>query len=243
MDQSITDITPLTLLDYPGKTACILWSGGCNMRCRYCYNAELLQSNCRQDTCFPSVPKESSLANFLKARAGFLDGVVLSGGECSLNKHLPDICRLARSLDYAVKMDTNGSRPDVVRQLVSEGLVQYIALDYKAPRHLFNDITQCAGHVYDAFSRTLDWLISLNFPFEVRTTVHPDLLDEENINMIIDDLEQRGYGGTYYLQYYFHTDSTLGSLKQPVHHFDRSLLSDSIPTGFRNFEKLSLKTA
>lgn len=242
MYQSIVDITPLTLLDYPEKAACILWSAGCNMRCAYCYNAELLHARPR-NACFPSVPKEPGLTRFLQARAGFLDGVVLSGGECTLNPELPGIARLARSLGYDVKLDTNGSNPDVVRRLVAEGLVQYIALDYKAPAALFTGMTRASSRLFDAFSQTLDWLIAEDVPFEVRTTVHPDLLDERAINLIIGDLAARGYRGTYYLQHYFHTDTTLGGLRQPVHRFDPALLSPALPVGLRNFERHSRKSA
>ncbi len=236
MNQGISDITPLTLLDYPGKASCILWFAGCNMRCLYCYNADLVQQNRQsRDACFPSVPHVAGLREFLEERAGFLDAVVASGGECTLNPRLPEICRMARELGYLVKIDTNGSNPAVVRRLVADGLVDFIALDYKAPPSSFEIITRCRVNIYKRFSETLDWLIGSGINFEVRTTVHPDLLDENNINRIIDDLASRGYKGTYYLQHYFHTSDNLGKLSLPRASFDSALLSDGLEIQLRHF--------
>ncbi len=236
MNQGIEDITPLTLMDYPGKAACILWFGGCNMRCRYCYNADLAKG-CKAKAAFPTHLREKSLEEFLRSRAGFLDGVVLSGGECSLCPDLPSICQLARSLGYAVKMDTNGTRPDVIRQLVGDGLIDYIALDYKAPPSLFSSITGgCTQRQWEAFSESLQYLIGSGFPFEVRTTVHPDLLEEKDISNIIEDLLSRGYQGTYYIQHYFHTDNNMEHLTPPTNPFFPEKLSGGLPVVLRHFK-------
>ncbi len=226
--QSIADITPLTLLDFPDKVACIFWLRGCNLSCRYCYNVSLVKcpytaENGRED-----------YLNFLREREGFLDGVVLSGGECTLCPDLSTICREIRALGLAIKIDTNGTRPDVVRELVEGGLCDYIALDYKAPQDKFGLITGRA-ELFEPFSSTLDYLIARGFPFEVRTTVHPDLLDEDDINRIIADLQTRGYPGIYYLQHFFDTGHTLHHLGRPEKEFNPTLLRTDIPLGFRNF--------
>ena len=133
---------------------------------------------------------------------GFLDGVVLSGGECTLCPNLIPICRNIRQLGFAVKIDTNGTRPGVVKTLVEEGLCDYIALDYKAPEKLFGSITG-RPDLFPCFTQTLDYLINRNFPFEVRTTIHSGLLGEKEINQISGDLTSRGYRGTYYLREIF----------------------------------------
>lgn len=234
MNRGIADITPLTLLDFPGKVACILWFSGCNFRCQYCYNADLAKASMAK-TGFLSRIREHSVEEFLKSRAGFLDGVVMSGGECSLCPDLPDVCSLARSMGYAVKLDTNGTNPKLIQQLVESDLVQYIALDYKAPQHMFSDMAGCPQRLWNAFSESLDWLIARQFPFEVRTTVHPDLLLENDINTIIDDLAARGYSGTYYLQHYFHTETNMQHLSEPIRHFNPHLLHSTIPVSLRNF--------
>lgn len=101
----IADITPLTLLDFPNKVACIFWLRGCNLFCQYCYNVSLVRG-----TDSPAGDRTDYL-DFLRDRVGFLDGVVLSGGECTLCPDLIPICRNIRQLGFAIKIDTNGTRP------------------------------------------------------------------------------------------------------------------------------------
>lgn len=139
-------------------------------------------------------------------------------------------------MGYAIKLDTNGTRPDVVIRLIENGLVDFIALDYKAPRDKFKAIT--GMHDFDAFSRTLDYLCRGDLPFEVRTTVHTALLDEQNIAAIMDDLSVRKYSGVYYVQNYINNGGpTLGNLAPPPRIFDRSLLPTDCgyEVAFRNF--------
>ncbi|HJE14213.1 MAG TPA: anaerobic ribonucleoside-triphosphate reductase activating protein [Akkermansia muciniphila] len=226
--RGIADITPLTLLDFPNKVACIFWLRGCNLFCQYCYNGSLVRG-----TDSPAGDRTDYL-DFLRDRVGFLDGVVLSGGECTLCPDLIPICRNIRQLGFAVKIDTNGTRPGVVKTLVEEGLCNYIALDYKAPEKLFGSITG-RPDLFPCFTQTLDYLINRNFPFEVRTTIHSGLLGEKEINQISGDLTSRGYRGTYYLQNFFNTEETLGQIGAPERMIDLSLLNTHIPIGLRNF--------
>ena len=116
--RGIADITPLTLLDFPNKVACIFWLRGCNLFCQYCYNVSLVRG-----TGSPAGDRTDYL-DFLRDRVGFLDGVVLSGGECTLCPDLIPICREIRQLGFAIKIDTNGTRPGVVKALVEEGLLR-----------------------------------------------------------------------------------------------------------------------
>lgn len=223
----LSDITPLTLLDYPGKAACIFWFSSCTFRCKYCYNPQLVLGHA------PEYDKEKAL-DFLIERAGFLDGVVLSGGECTLYPDLMALAEKIKNMGYLIKMDTNGSNPAVVRKMMEAGLIDYLALDYKAPEYLFGDVTERPREFFQ-FSKTLDYLIHSEASFEVRTTVHPDLLKEGDINLIIEDLYGRGYQGIYYLQNYFHTDSTLGSMRQSASSIDPGMLAEWIPIKLRNF--------
>lgn len=226
--RGIVDITPLTLLDFPDKVACIFWLRGCNLFCQYCYNVSLVR-----ETGSPTGGRTDYL-DFLRDRVGFLDGVVLSGGECTLYPDLIPICRDIRRLGFEIKIDTNGTRPGVVKTLVEEELCDYIALDYKAPEKLFGPITG-RPDLFASFAQTLDYLINRNFPFEVRTTIHSGLLGEKEINQISGDLVSRGYRGTYYLQNFFNTEETLGQIGAPKRMIDLSLLNTPIPIGLRNF--------
>jgi len=190
----IYDVTPFTLLDFPGHTACIVWVSGCNMRCGYCHNPDIARSG-------KARVEQDDVFSFLKRRQGLLDGVVLSGGEATLYKELIPFARRIKNLGFAIKLDTNGTRPGIVRQLLAEGLLDAVALDYKAPLESFARLTKCSA--WEQFSATLDLLIAQNgVSFEVRTTAHRDLLDEGAIAAILRDLEQRGFHGDFYLQNY-----------------------------------------
>lgn len=196
-------VTPFTMLDFPGRTACIVWFSGCNMRCGYCHNPAIVRGKGRGDI--------GAVFDFLRRRAGLLDGVVLSGGEATLYPGLPAFVERVRGLGYAIKLDTNGTRPDIVRRFLEAGQVDYIALDYKAPPEKFRAVTGING--FDDFSQTLDILCTQDkTAFEVRTTVHTDLMDEDDVNAIIADLDRRGYNGVFYVQN-FRSDNDRPTLK------------------------------
>lgn len=201
-------ITPFTLLDFPGKTACIIWFSGCNMRCPYCHNPQIVKGKgCREKG---RIQCADTMA-FLHKRQGLLDAVVISGGEATCYPDLPRFLRQIRALGYAVKLDTNGLRPDMVYRLLAESMVDYIALDYKAPEAKFKHVT--GTDKFGVFQKSLDLLCGqTSIPFEVRTTVHTDFLDENDVQTIIDDLSARHFSGTYAIQNYLHRDDppTLG---------------------------------
>ena len=189
----ITAITKFTLQDFPENTSCIIWFGGCNFRCPYCHNPEFVCGDF-------SILDEQKVFDFLETRVGKLDGVTLSGGECTLTNELPRFIKKIKSMGFKVKIDTNGSNYQKVRDLVNENLIDYIALDIKAPKHKFKLISK--SDRYEDFNKTLNLLAENKVPSEVRTTVHTDLIQEDDINEIIQDLDNRGYTGAYYIQNY-----------------------------------------
>lgn len=190
----IHDLTPFTMLDFPCKMAAIVWFAGCNMRCPYCHNPDIVKGKSGKLS-------QSAVLSFLKDRFGLLDGVVLSGGEATLYQELIPFVREVRMMGYAVKLDTNGTRPKIVRQLLEENLVDYIALDYKAPLQKFKAVTGIKNK--SPFDETLDFLCAQEkVEIEIRTTVHTGLLDEKDVEAIAQDLRQRGYKGRYYVQNY-----------------------------------------
>ena len=219
----IYDITKFTHLDYPEHLACILWFAGCNMRCDYCYNKDIVFAK------NGAYSLNDALA-FLQTRQSLLDGVVLSGGEASLQELIP-FCKSIKKLGFSIKLDTNGTNPQLIKQLIALELLDYIALDYKAPKEKFQAITHSRN--YDAFGETLTFLIEADFDFEVRTTLHADLLNEHDINAIIRDLEQKSYNKTYYIQEFRVTDENISNLKKPKNSFDKSCLLDGIEIVWR----------
>ena len=202
MGKPIYSITPFTLLDYPDKTACIIWFAGCNMRCTYCYNPDIVlgKGNISVD----------EVAIFLKKRAGLLDGVVFSGGECTLHPEIFSLAQLVKDAGMLVKIDTNGTRPDVIRQLAASGLMDYVALDYKAPPEKLKAITGFED--FTAVGKTVKVLLDFNVTFEVRTTVHSKQLHDDDLVTMNQQLYDLGYKGVHFLQHFQHTGNTLRAI-------------------------------
>ena len=223
----ITSITPFTFQDFPEKTACILWFSGCNFACSYCHNPELVRGSLQ------ALPFER-IDSFLRSRVGLLDGVVLCGGECTISPSLPAFIRYLNDLGFLVKLDTNGSNPAVLKTLIQEGLIDYVALDYKAPLPKFQQVTGYKKP--QIFFESLDLLCAADIPVEIRTTVHTDLLDENDINNIIDQLESLDFRGVYCIQN-FKDGPTLGSLgsQKRVLDVDKIKKINKFKIVFRNF--------
>ena len=222
----IYSIQKFSSLDFPGRLCAILWFSGCNMRCPYCYNKDVVFGKKQIE--------EDEVVEFLKKRVGLLDGVSFTGGEATLYKNLIPFSQEIKSLGFDIKLDTNGINFEVIKEMADKNLVDYIALDFKAPPEKFESITK--NKDYEKFEKTLEFLIDSNIEFEVRTTVHTDLLDENDINEIIKILSQKGYKGTYYLQNFFESDKeTLGNIGPQKRKLDTSKLLDLLPLKFRNF--------
>lgn len=223
LHKPLYDITPFTALDYPDHLAAIFWFSKCNMRCVYCYNKDIVFGE-------GEISEEEAIA-FLQSRIGLLEAVVLSGGEATLYNDLVAFCKKIKQLKFKIKLDTNGLNPEMVQVLVENRLVDYIALDYKVPKEKYFEITK--DKHFDNFSKTLNFLIQNQFSFEVRTTVHSDLLRVEEINRIIKDLLKRGYRGTYYLQPFVFTENTIGKIQEEKNAFDTSQLSNELKVVWR----------
>lgn len=219
----IYDLTSFTHLDYTNHLACIVWFSGCNMRCDYCYNKDIV---------FAKDGKYSynDILDFLKTRVNLLEAVVLSGGEASSYELVP-FCLKIKELGFKIKLDTNGTNFLHLKELIDLNLLDYVALDYKAPKEKFTQITH--SNKFDEFSKTLDLLINSNVEFEARTTVHGDLLNSDDINNIILDLKNRGYKNSYYIQEFLETEKNIGDLKRPKKRLERSLLRNDLEVIFR----------
>ena len=217
-DRVVYDITTFTHLDYPNHLACIVWFSGCNMRCDFCYNKDIVFSKVGQYS-------YADVLEFLKTRVNLLEAVVLSGGEATSHE-LVEFTKAIKKLGFLIKLDTNGTNYKAVEELLNLNLLDYVALDYKAPKDKFTQITH--SNRYDEFSKTLDLLLKKDFDFEVRTTLHSDLLHVNDINLIIKDLQQRGYKKIYYIQEFLDTGTTIAALKSPIKSFDRNKLFTNI---------------
>jgi len=219
----IYNITPFSTLDYPDHLSAIIWFAGCNMRCEYCYNGDIVFSK-------GSKTVDEALI-FLKKRVGMLEAVVLSGGEATGFEGLVSFAKEVKALGYKIKLDTNGTHPEVIKELLDNNLLDYIALDYKAPLQKFYEITKNKN--FHLFEESLVLLIKEEIDFEVRTTLHNDLLNVEDINLIMKDLKIKGYTKMYYIQNFVEDVETIGGVQNPKRSFDKSKLSSDLEVIWR----------
>ena len=198
--------TPFTLLDYPDKSACILWFAGCNMKCDYCYNPEIVFGK--------GMFSFSEIYSFLKSRKNLLDAVVFSGGECLIHKDIIQFIKLVKNLGFLIKVDTNGSQPKVLEKLIKEQLIDYVALDFKGTKEKFFAITK--SDFYSQFLSSFQLLQLSMVPFEIRTTYHSSLLNPEDIISMQEILLELGYDKTYYLQNFRNYQNTIAPLSESI---------------------------
>ena len=165
----IQGLQKMTLLDFPGRVACTVFLGGCDFRCPFCHNGELLDGSA------PAVIDDQELLRFLKGRQGLLDGVAITGGEPLLRKDLPELLRAIRELGFAVKVDTNGNHPDALEGLLREGRVDSIARDIKNSPERYA-LTAGLSHMdLTPIRRSVQLLMEGSLPYEFRTTVVDEL--------------------------------------------------------------------
>ena len=187
----IKGLQKTTLLDFPTKVACTVFTGGCNFRCPFCHNGTLVKDPKQ----FPTI-EVSELLAFLDKRKGILDGVCITGGEPLLNKDIASLLREIKARGYAVKLDTNGSFPELLESLIDEGLVDYVAMDIKSSKEKYH-LLAGTDKFNDKIAESVALLLRGKVEYEFRTTVVRELHslnDFENIGKWISGAEK------YYLQ-------------------------------------------
>jgi pyruvate formate lyase activating enzyme len=180
-----------TLIDYPTKVACMVYTIGCNFRCPYCHNPELVD-----ETCTTRIP-EKEILEFLDTRMGMLDGVVITGGEPTMHgEKLLSFMKEVKKRGFLVKLDSNGTHPDILRQAIDEHLVDYIAMDIKSPLAKY---TQTVARPVDVLSikKSITLIKESGIPHEFRTTVVKSMLSFEDFETIGKEIQG---AQNYYLQ-------------------------------------------
>ncbi len=171
----ISGLQKLTLLDYPGRVACTVFTGGCNFRCPFCHNASLvIPERMAHDS------SEETVLTFLKKRQGILDGVAVTGGEPLLHKDIDEFLKKVKDLGYQIKLDTNGSFPDRLIELCKAGLVDRVAMDIKNSPELYEKTVGAKVNTAD-IERSKDFLLSGTVDYEFRTTTVKGLHTAESI--------------------------------------------------------------
>lgn len=193
----------MTLLDYPGRVACTIFTGGCNFRCPFCHNALLVT-----EIDSSAVYDEDEIIDFLKKRSGLLDGVCITGGEPLLHPSLGKFIGRIKSLGYFVKLDTNGSFPDTLADFIEEGLVDKVAMDIKNSAEKYGATIGIDGYDITHVDRSISLIMEGRIDYEFRTTVVRELHEVEDIEKIARRIKG---AKAYFLQNF--TDS--GNLISP----------------------------
>ena len=191
-----------TLLDYPGHVAATVFVGGCNFRCPFCHNGQLVLDAAGQ----PVIPEEEVLA-YLKKRRGVLEGVCITGGEPTLQEDLVVFIRSLKDLGYLVKLDTNGYRPEVLGYLLQEGLLNYVAMDIKATSKKYSLAAGMSAFQFEQIMESIRLLMKGMVPYEFRTTVVKGIHVAEDFEEIGKMLQGCS---SYYLQGFRESDTMIG---------------------------------
>ena len=198
----ISGLQKMTLLDYPGRVACTVFLQGCNFRCPFCHNSGLLGA-AQEDT----IPAEE-LLDFLRKRVGILDGVCITGGEPTLQPDLPQLLKQIKELGYAIKLDTNGSNPEMLKALVKDGLIDYVAMDIKNCPDRYAE-TIGLSQMPAEIEKSVAFLMADVVDYELRTTVVEEFHDESSIEAMGQWLQSLGKAKRLFLQPYADRDSVL----------------------------------
>ena len=174
----ILGLQKLTLLDFPQRTAATIFLGGCNFRCPFCHNGDLVTGN------FPEEKSEDEIIKFLEKRKGILDGVCITGGEPLLNNDIPLLLKKIKAMGFLVKTDTNGTRPDFLKKLVESELIDYVAMDIKNSKQRYCETVGLEELDLCKVEESVDFLKENRIDYEFRTTVVAEYHDDESFEEI-----------------------------------------------------------
>ena len=172
----IQGLEKLSLVDFDGSAAATVFLAGCNLRCPFCQNAALVEGS------VPECIDEEAFFAFLEKRRGLLDAVCISGGEPTLRRELPEFCKRIKALGYLVKLDTNGTNPEMLKRLTADRLIDYVAMDVKAPLYDYESLLLCEADDAERVSESISLLIRGTLPYEFRTTLVSEMIDERGIS-------------------------------------------------------------
>lgn len=204
----INGFQKLTLLDYPGRVACTIFTAGCNMRCPFCHNASLV-THIDSDNTFGT----EEVLDYLKKRQGILEGVCITGGEPLLQPDIKEFIAEIKNLGYSVKLDTNGTFPEKLKELVNEGLVDYVAMDIKNSKAKYKKTAGIENLDLSKIEESVDFLINGNIDFEFRTTIVNEFHTVDDIQDIVVWLKG---AHKYFLQNFVDSGDLIGQGLTPV---------------------------
>lgn len=199
----ISGLQKLTLLDYPGHLACTVFTAGCNFRCPFCQNASLVLPSKEI-----SQYREEEILNFLSSRKHILEGLCISGGEPTMQPDLTDFIRKVKSMGYSVKLDTNGTHPKLLRELIEDQLIDMVAMDIKNSKESYPKTSGIEILNINSIEESVDFLKEGRIPYEFRTTIVRELHTKKDM----DDIGKWLYGSSpYYLQAFVDSGDLIGT--------------------------------
>ena len=194
----IHGLQKMTLLDFPGKVACTVFLRGCDMRCPFCHNWELVDGEA------PAIMDENELLKFLGGRVGLLDGVAFTGGEPLLRSELKRVIKQIRDMGFLIKLDTNGNHPDRLKTILNEGLIDCVAMDVKNSKEKYGETIGLPGFDTSHIEESINILINSSIEYEFRTTV---VKEYHNASSIIGITDMIKGAKRYYLQSFVDRDT------------------------------------
>ncbi len=200
----IAGFQKLTLLDYPSKVACIIFTQGCNYKCPYCQNSGLI------DHSNEDLIDEEEIFKYLDKRKGVIDGIVISGGEPTIQKDLKSFMEKVKEKGFLIKLDTNGSNPNFVEEVINEKLVDYIAMDIKNVLEEYKDVTNVNPNIVN-LKRSIEIIKNSNIEHEFRTTIIKNIHNIDKILKICEYVD----GDRLYLQNFVQSENVLGKYLKP----------------------------
>ncbi len=192
----IGGLQKFSMIDYPGKVSAIVFTTGCNFRCGFCHNPELVQPDQ-----FPEPIPVEEVLSFLESRKGKLDAVSITGGEPTIHADLPDFMATIKEMGYLVKLDSQGTNPAMLEQIIARKLVDYLAMDIKGPLDRYEEITNMPVNL-DDIKRSIKLLMTSGIPYEFRTTIVKEQLSPEDITKLLETIKG---AQQYYLQKFIPT--------------------------------------
>jgi len=206
-----------SMVDFEGKIACTVFTGGCNLRCPFCHNGSLVIGDVKANQI-----DDGEVMEYLEKRRGLVDAVSVTGGEATLQPDLADFLRRVRALGYITKLDTNGLRPDVLKSLLDEGLVDYVAMDIKNSRESYGRTVGIEGYDVGKVQKSVEYLLGGAVPYEFCTTVvleYHRRSDFESIGRWIAGAER------YYLQRFICSE---GVMREGLHRYNDSIMEQAL---------------
>ena len=229
----IRGFQPFSLIDYPGKISCIVFTGNCNLRCPYCHNPSLVFDPESQ----PEYPLPE-FWDFLARRQGRLDGVVISGGGPTVQQGLAQFIAQIKGMGFMVKLDTNGTHPKTIEDIHQLCGIDYLAIDYKAPAEKYSSTVFSAPGMSTMVQESISYAVKNEIAMEIRTTVHRSLLSADDIRQMREELNEIG-AGLWYLQQFNNTALDLldESLTRQETYTDHELVMFAEQVGGQTFAR------